>query len=101
MTSAASAWLFGFTLLTSAELQGQRPHLAIRPARPMPGAIVQLSLTDPGASDAIVGVSGMMAGEPLHFASAAGAWRAIGAVPVDSSSAVVALVTATRASGRI
>ena len=101
MTSAVPAWTFGFVLIASAELQGQQPHLAIRPARPMPGAIVRLSLTDPGARDAIVGVSGTMAGEPLHFAVAKGTWRAIGAVPVDSTGAVVAQVTATRASGRI
>jgi hypothetical protein len=46
MTSAVPAWTFGFMLVAVAELQGQQAHLAIRPARPMPGAIVQLSLTD-------------------------------------------------------
>jgi murein DD-endopeptidase MepM/ murein hydrolase activator NlpD len=36
----------------------------------------------------------------LHFAVARGAWRAIGAVPVDSGGEVVAHVVASRASGR-
>jgi murein DD-endopeptidase MepM/ murein hydrolase activator NlpD len=97
---AVPAWTFGFVLIASAVLQGQQAHLAIRPARPLPGAIVRLSLTDAGASDAIVAVSGTMAGEPLHFIGIGRAWRAIGAVPVDSGNAIVAHVTATRASGR-
>jgi murein DD-endopeptidase MepM/ murein hydrolase activator NlpD len=98
--STVSAWMLGFMLAAAVELQGQQAHLAIAPTRPMPGAIVRLTLTDAGASDAIVGVAGTMAGEPLHFAGAGGEWRAIGAVPVDSSGAVVASVVATRTSGR-
>lgn len=99
--STVPASLFGLMLVAPAELQGQQAHLAISPARPLPGAIVRLNLTDGGAaSDAIVGVSGTMAGEPLHFVGADGAWRAIGAVPVDSSGKVVARVVASRASGR-
>jgi murein DD-endopeptidase MepM/ murein hydrolase activator NlpD len=100
LAAAVPAWTFGFMLVSGAELQGQQAHLAITPARPLPGAIVRLNLTDAGASDAIVNVAGTMAGEPLHFARARGAWRAIGAVPVDSAGEVVAHVIATRASGR-
>jgi murein DD-endopeptidase MepM/ murein hydrolase activator NlpD len=99
--SATLAWLFGFMLATAVELHAQQAHLAIAPARPLPGAIVRLNLTDAGAaSDAIVSVTGTMAGEPLHFVGAGGAWRAIGAVPVDSGGDVVARVVASRASGR-
>ena len=94
-----AAWMFG-VVLGAVELQAQQAHLAITPARPLPGAIVRLSLTDAGASDAIVGVTGTMAGEPLHFVGGKGAWRAIGAVPVDSGGEVVAHVIASRASGR-
>jgi len=100
MTPAVAAWTFGFTLVAAVDLHGQQAKLAITPARPMPGAIVRLILTDAAASDAIVAVAGTMAGEPLHFAGAAGSWRAIGAVPVDSGGPVVASVVATRASGR-
>jgi murein DD-endopeptidase MepM/ murein hydrolase activator NlpD len=101
MASAAPAWLLGFMLIIAVELQAQQPRLAIRPARPLPGALVRLNLTDAAAaSDAIVGVAGTMAGEPLHFVGGGGAWRAIGAVPVDSGGEIVAHVIATRASGR-
>jgi len=98
--SASPAWLFAFLLTGAVELQGQQAHLVIAPARPLPGAIVRLTLTDAGASDAIVGVTGTMAGEPLHFIGARATWRAIGAVPVDSAGPVVASVIASRASGR-
>src|SRR5262245_26287981 len=93
--STIPVWLFGLMLIAPVELHGQQAHLAIAPARPLPGAIVRLSLTDAGvASDAIVGVAGTMAGEPLHFIGGGGAWRAIGAVPVDSAGEVVARVVA-------
>ena len=100
MASAVAAGMFGLMLIAPFELEGQQAHLAIAPARPLPGAIVRLSLSDAGSSDAIVGVAGTMAGEPLHFAGGKGAWRAIGAVPVDSGGEVVAHVIASRASGR-
>jgi len=101
MASTVPAWMFGFMLITAAELQAQQAHLAIRPARPLPGALVRLKLTDAAAAnDSIVAVAGTMAGEPLHFVGGGGAWRAIGAVPVDSGGEVVARVIASRASGR-
>jgi murein DD-endopeptidase MepM/ murein hydrolase activator NlpD len=92
--------MLALLLVVATALPAQQARLGIAPAHPMPGAIVRLSLTDAGASDAIVGVTGTMAGEPLHFAVARGAWRAIGAVPVDSGGEVVAHVVASRASGR-
>jgi hypothetical protein len=98
--SAVPAGTFALLLVVATALPAQHARLGIAPAHPMPGAIVRLSLTDAGASDAIVGVTGTMAGEPLHFAVARGAWRAIGAVPVDSGGEVVAHVVASRASGR-
>ncbi|MBW8769070.1 MAG: M23 family metallopeptidase [Gemmatimonadetes bacterium] len=99
--AAITAWMFGLMLIAPIELKGQQARLAITPARPLPGAIVRLLLTDTAsARDAIVGVTGTMAGEPLHFVGAGGSWRAIGAVPVDSGNEVAAHVVAARASGR-
>jgi murein DD-endopeptidase MepM/ murein hydrolase activator NlpD len=100
-TSRGSRWLLLFSLAAAADLGAQQPHLTITPARPLPGAIVRITLTDPsGARDAATTVAGTMAGEPLHFVASRGAWRAIGAVPVDSAGAVVARVIVMRASGR-
>src|SRR5947209_234902 len=78
MASWVPVLAFGVVLVAAAELPAQQAHLAITPARPLPGAIVRLSLTDgASASDAIVGVAGTMAGEPLHFVGSGGSWRAI------------------------
>ena len=94
--------LFVLALLTAAPLRAQGPRLSIAPERPLPGALVRLTLTPSSApTDSIVGVRGTMAGEPLHFAAANGAWRAIGAVPVDADSPVTASAIITRASGRV
>ena len=83
-------------LVGAAELSAQQAHLAVTPTRPAPGALVRLTLTA-GAlkSDSIVAVTGTMAGEPLHLVRAHGAWRAIGAVPIDSGGEVVARVIAS------
>src|SRR5205085_3487837 len=83
--------LSGLLLLTAfVELRGQQAHLAVSPVRPLPGALVRLSVTDAAAApDSLVAVTGTMAGEPLHFRVMRGAWRAIGAVPVDSGGDVV------------
>jgi murein DD-endopeptidase MepM/ murein hydrolase activator NlpD len=83
------------------ELSAQQARLAIAPASPRPGALVTLTLsgvTDRG--DSIVAVRGTMAGEPLHFIQSRGAYRAIGAVPVDSTGVVAAQAIVARASGR-
>jgi murein DD-endopeptidase MepM/ murein hydrolase activator NlpD len=89
-------------LLATQGLSAQQARLTIAPARPLPGALVNLTISNiAGARDSVVRISGTMAGEPLHFAQARGAYRAIGAVPVDSSGAVVARVIVTRTSGRV
>ena len=83
-------------------LGAQTARLTIAPVRPEPGAIVQLTLVAPASrADAIVSIHGSMAGEPLHFIrSAAGAWHAIGAVPVDAEGSLVASADLRRASGK-
>ncbi|HTK49856.1 MAG TPA: M23 family metallopeptidase [Gemmatimonadaceae bacterium] len=88
-------------LLCAAELSAQRPRLSIAPARPMAGAIVTLTLSGAGdARDSVVAIDGTMAGEPLHFVRARGAYHAIGAVPVDSAGEIFARAIVARASGR-
>jgi murein DD-endopeptidase MepM/ murein hydrolase activator NlpD len=64
-------------------------QLTIEPAAPEPGAVVRIVLRAPGAvPDTITGV---MAGEPLHFIPAGpGTWQALGAIPVDASRSVTA-----------
>jgi murein DD-endopeptidase MepM/ murein hydrolase activator NlpD len=86
----------------SASLGAQTSRLAIAPASPNPGAIVRLTLNAPVSSaDSIVSIRGALAGEPLHFIpAAAGAWHAIGAVPVDAEGSLVASVILNRASGK-
>jgi murein DD-endopeptidase MepM/ murein hydrolase activator NlpD len=86
--------------LSSARLGAQQSRLTISPARPLPGTIVTLTVTDTGEPrDSIVSIKGTMAGEPLHFAWDKGR-RAIGAVPVDSVNAVEATVVVRHASGK-
>ena len=81
-------------------LGAQGARLTIAPARPLPGTIVKLTVTNTGdARDSIVSIKGTMAGEPLHFAWNGGR-SAIGAVPVDSVNAVEATVVVRRASGK-
>jgi murein DD-endopeptidase MepM/ murein hydrolase activator NlpD len=83
-------------------LGAQHAHLSAAPARATPGAIVRLTIAGAGVSgDTIVAIRGEMAGEPLHFIAAAGGeYRAIGAVPVESTGNVVARAIVERASGR-
>ena len=102
MTSSVRRAAFGAALLlfASAQLGAQRSRLAIAPARPLPGALVTLTLMESGNErDSVVAITGTMAGEPLHFVWDDGR-SAIGAVPVDSVNAVEAKVLVTRASGR-
>lgn len=87
-------------LLTAGKIVGAQAVVAT-PAEAEPGAIVRLTVSDSG-SDRIVAVRGSMAGEPLRFlASDSGRHRAIGAVPVDASDSVRALVISERSSGRV
>lgn len=100
--SARVGFIFSLTTLlvvSSAQLDAQRARLAISPARPLPGSLVTLTLSNLGARDSVVAITGTMAGEPLHFAWNGGR-SAIGAVPVDSVNAVEATVVVTRASGK-
>lgn len=96
--AAVALCLFWFAAGRPAQRQ---PRLTITPERPLPGALVTLTLADSVASgDTIVAIRGTMAGEPLHFLPIGGGYRAIGAVPVDSVRAVTARVIVARASGR-
>ena len=86
---------------TAGPLRAQEARLVIAPERPLPGAIVRLTLSGVrGHGDSVVAIRGTMAGEPLHFVAAGDSYRALGAVPVDSASVVRAWVVIARASGR-
>lgn len=88
-------------LLALAELPAQKARLTIAPVRPLPGALVSVTITNlVGARDSVVKISGTMAGEPLHFTRSRAVYRAIGAVPVDSGGAIAARVVIARSSGR-
>jgi murein DD-endopeptidase MepM/ murein hydrolase activator NlpD len=90
------------TVLSSA-VGAQTPTLSVTPADPAPGAIVRLTLADAAPrDDAIVGVRGTMAGEPLHFLPGdSGRYTAIGAVPVDAADSIAARVFVARRSGAV
>ena len=88
-------------VVPAAQVGAQQPRLAISPARPLPGALVTLTLSGlRDREDSIVAIAGTMAGEPLHFVASRTGRRALGAVPVDSVNAVEAEVVVTRASGQ-
>lgn len=89
--------------LWSAETAAQAPRVSVAPVAPAPGSVVRLAVEDTRARDgAIVGVSGQMAGEPLHFVeTVAGTWRALGGISVDASDSVVARVVLEYSSGHI
>ncbi len=89
--------------LAAAPAAAQGPVLTASPTRPAPGSLVQLTLAGAGTdADPVVGVSGRMSGEPLHFSrSASGSWRAIGPVTVDAVDSAGARVAVTRASGAV
>src|SRR5947209_9830974 len=77
--------------------------LAVTPARPEIGSLVLLSIRRSSASgDSIVGITGWMGGEPLHFrGDSTGVERAFGLVPLEASDSVVARVVVRRSSGEI
>ncbi len=83
-------------------VSAQEARLTGTPARPEPGAIVRLTLTAPASNkDSILSIRGTFAGEPLHFVrAAAGAWHAIGGVPVDATGTLLARATVELASGK-
>jgi murein DD-endopeptidase MepM/ murein hydrolase activator NlpD len=79
----------------------QAPTLTATPTAPRPGAIVRLTLRVPANVDSVVSVRGALAGEPLHFLRVgAGAWHAIGGVPVDREGSLQGNAVLQRASGR-
>ena len=89
------------TLITRENAVAQQPRLTMQPARPATGTLVRLTLDRvAGPADTLVSLTGAMAGEPLHFKPAGdGKWQALGAVPLDVSDSLVALVQIVRASG--
>ena len=95
------AALGAFLVFSTARLGAQGALLSISPARPLPGALVTLTLQNLGHDrDSVVAIAGTMAGEPLHFVASRSGRRALGAVPVDSVTTVEAIVVVTRASGK-
>jgi len=81
----------------------QAPTVVMTPAIAPPGSIVRFAVrVASSGDDAIVAIHGSLAGEPLRFLHAdSGRYHAIGAVPVDASDSVPALVTVERRSGAI
>ena len=63
---------------------------------------MRLTLSAPiSRADSVVSVRGELAEEPLHFIrSTAGAWHAIGGVPVEAEGSLVANAVVERASGK-
>ena len=89
-------------VLGALELHAQQARLTISSERPRPGALVTVTVSSVGdAADSLVAVHGTMGGEPLHFHAARGAYRAVGAVPVDSVGMATAEAIVARASGRV
>jgi murein DD-endopeptidase MepM/ murein hydrolase activator NlpD len=89
------------TLITPDIGATQQPRLSLEPMRPAPGALIRVTL-DPVArdGDTIQAIRGTMGGEPLHFRP--GPLRklqALGAVPLDVSDSLVAIVEVVRQSG--
>jgi murein DD-endopeptidase MepM/ murein hydrolase activator NlpD len=77
--------------------------ITVTPARPELGSLVLLSIRRSSASgDSIVGITGWMGGEPLHFrGDGIGVERAFGLVPLEASDSVAARVVVRRSSGEI
>lgn len=89
-------------LLASPLAARAQQSLSVSPAKPKPGAVVRVTLVAEGTADSVVAVRGAMAGEALHFAPVdTRRFGAIGAVPVDSTSATTAEAFVERASGRV
>jgi peptidase M23-like protein len=97
------AALLASSLSAQAPTRVEAPTVVISPPRPEGGGLVRLTVTGVAAADGETPtLSGTMAGEPLHFSfDDHGVPKAIGAVPVDVSDSVVALVEVTHPSGRV
>lgn len=79
----------------------QQPRLSMEPRQASGGSLVRLTIDHVDRhDDSVVAITGMMAGEPLHFRDAAnGREQALGAVPVDVSDSLVVRVRVTHRSG--
>ena len=79
------------------------PVVAVSPHHPEAGGLVRLSVMGLESADGETPtLSGTMAGEPLHFTvDEHGVPKAIGAVPVDVSDSVVAVVEVAHTDGHV
>jgi len=86
--------LFALLFLLPPSLHAQaRP--SFRPARPVQGSFIVLAVRTP-ASDS-VGITGTLAGEPLHFVREAdGVYRSLGGIPIDAPDTLRALLMVER-----
>ena len=72
------------------------PPVAWWPRVPVQGSLVRVVLRPP-AGDSVTGVSGELAGEPLHFEPFADGFRALGAVPFGAQDSAAAYLVVQRA----
>jgi murein DD-endopeptidase MepM/ murein hydrolase activator NlpD len=80
-------------------ISAQAVTARITPARPDPGALVRVEVTDTVRQDSIAAIDGTMAGEPLHFVEAGPRrWRAMGPIPVDAAGRLTAHIVVRRVS---
>ena len=86
--------------LCGATVAVAQPRLTVEPHQPAAGSLIRLTIDRlAGNGDSVVGLSGAMAAEPVHFRAAGnGRWQALAAIPVDASDSIVASVTIIRAS---
>ena len=88
---ALLAWLVTAPLAAQVSWQ---PHVALE------GSLVLLTVRpDSAGGDSAAVVGGELAGEPLHFDSAGGGVRALGAVPLGTRDSIVARVVLERGGG--
>ncbi|HXT14895.1 MAG TPA: M23 family metallopeptidase [Gemmatimonadaceae bacterium] len=97
--------MFALLITPSSGAAQQRPsppRLTMEPGQAAGGTLVRLTIerAPRNLGDSIVGATGTMAGEPLHFRAAPGGkLEALGAVPIGISDSLVAHVQVERASG--
>jgi murein DD-endopeptidase MepM/ murein hydrolase activator NlpD len=91
------------TLITRENVLAQQPRLTLDPGHPGTATLVRLTLDRVAkVGDTAVAITGVMAGEPLHFRRAGnGKLQALGAVPLDVSDSLVAAVQIVRQSGAV
>lgn len=79
------------------------PRLILEPKQPGTGSLIRVAVDGPAkSSDSIEVIAGELAGEPLHFVTAAGGRRvALAAIPLDASDSVVARILVDMSSGAI